>query len=219
MRRNTGLRGQRFVEPPAGRLQRRGAERQAFDSDSMGSINMAPCARSGKYTVIGWKPSSIIALAKSSIVTPVPLGSCTMKHNPRLNEKMARLGGFADIHPLQPQSTLRDFRLIGRVAGEEFRALNQMIDAGRHVMPVRAGADEKRRLARGKIFGREPCKMTLDLDLGLSTRQIEIFDNAARHVREKLRYVGDADRAAHLVAIHVAQGMLPHLDLLGRPLD
>ena len=36
-----------------------------------------------------------------------PLGSCTMKHNPRLNEKMARLSGFADIHPLQPQSTVQ----------------------------------------------------------------------------------------------------------------
>ncbi len=35
-----------------------------------------------------------------------PLGSCTMKHNPRLNEKMARLAGFADIHPLQPLSTV-----------------------------------------------------------------------------------------------------------------
>jgi glycine dehydrogenase subunit 2 len=36
-----------------------------------------------------------------------PLGSCTMKHNPRLNEKMARLPGFADIHPLQPPSTVQ----------------------------------------------------------------------------------------------------------------
>ncbi len=36
-----------------------------------------------------------------------PLGSCTMKHNPRLNEKMARLEGFSDIHPLQPQSTVQ----------------------------------------------------------------------------------------------------------------
>ena len=36
-----------------------------------------------------------------------PLGSCTMKHNPRLNEKMARLAGFSDIHPLQPQSTVQ----------------------------------------------------------------------------------------------------------------
>ncbi|HLY78073.1 MAG TPA: aminomethyl-transferring glycine dehydrogenase subunit GcvPB, partial [Caulobacteraceae bacterium] len=36
-----------------------------------------------------------------------PLGSCTMKHNPRLNEKMARLPGFADLHPLQPSSTVQ----------------------------------------------------------------------------------------------------------------
>jgi glycine dehydrogenase subunit 2 len=36
-----------------------------------------------------------------------PLGSCTMKHNARLNEKMARLPGFGDIHPLQPQSTVQ----------------------------------------------------------------------------------------------------------------
>jgi len=34
-----------------------------------------------------------------------PLGSCTMKHNPRLNEKMARLPGFGDLHPLAPHST------------------------------------------------------------------------------------------------------------------
>src|SRR5271170_7260270 len=30
-----------------------------------------------------------------------------MKHNPRLNEKMARLPGFADLHPLQPQATVQ----------------------------------------------------------------------------------------------------------------
>lgn len=36
-----------------------------------------------------------------------PLGSCTMKHNPRLNEKVARFPGFADIHPLQPVSTVQ----------------------------------------------------------------------------------------------------------------
>jgi glycine dehydrogenase subunit 2 len=35
-----------------------------------------------------------------------PLGSCTMKHNPRLNEKMARVPGLGDIHPLQPLSTV-----------------------------------------------------------------------------------------------------------------
>jgi Glycine cleavage system protein P (pyridoxal-binding), C-terminal domain len=36
-----------------------------------------------------------------------PLGSCTMKHNPRLNEKLARLPGFAEIHPLQPEETVQ----------------------------------------------------------------------------------------------------------------
>ncbi|HEV2865743.1 MAG TPA: aminomethyl-transferring glycine dehydrogenase subunit GcvPB [Allosphingosinicella sp.] len=36
-----------------------------------------------------------------------PLGSCTMKHNPRLNEKVARMPGFADIHPLQPLDTVQ----------------------------------------------------------------------------------------------------------------
>jgi glycine dehydrogenase subunit 2 len=36
-----------------------------------------------------------------------PLGSCTMKHNPRLNEKLARLPGLGDLHPLQPVSTVQ----------------------------------------------------------------------------------------------------------------
>ena len=38
---------------------------------------------------------------------PFPLGSCTMKHNPRLNEKIARLPGFADLHPLAPQMAVQ----------------------------------------------------------------------------------------------------------------
>jgi glycine dehydrogenase subunit 2 len=46
-----------------------------------------------------------------------PLGSCTMKHNPRLNEKMARLSGFADLHPFQPQSTVQGaLAMIGALA-------------------------------------------------------------------------------------------------------
>ncbi|NQZ67689.1 MAG: aminomethyl-transferring glycine dehydrogenase subunit GcvPB [Lentisphaeria bacterium] len=32
-----------------------------------------------------------------------PLGSCTMKYNPKLNEQVARLPGFANLHPLLPQ--------------------------------------------------------------------------------------------------------------------
>jgi glycine dehydrogenase subunit 2 len=36
-----------------------------------------------------------------------PLGSCTMKYNPRVNEEMARLPGFALTHPLQPVETVQ----------------------------------------------------------------------------------------------------------------
>ncbi|MFN5779316.1 MAG: aminomethyl-transferring glycine dehydrogenase subunit GcvPB [Novosphingobium sp.] len=36
-----------------------------------------------------------------------PLGSCTMKHNPRLNEAVARMKGFKDVHPLQPRETVQ----------------------------------------------------------------------------------------------------------------
>ena len=48
---------------------------------------------------------------------PFPLGSCTMKHNPRLNEKIARLPGFADLHPLAPQQAARGaFAVIEQLA-------------------------------------------------------------------------------------------------------
>ncbi len=36
-----------------------------------------------------------------------PLGSCTMKYNPRVNEAVAALPGFARIHPLQPKDTVQ----------------------------------------------------------------------------------------------------------------
>lgn len=36
-----------------------------------------------------------------------PLGSCTMKYNPKINEDIARFPGFADIHPFQDESTVQ----------------------------------------------------------------------------------------------------------------
>ena len=66
-----------------------------------------------------------------------PLGSCTMKHNPRLNEKVARLPGFADVHPLQPQETVQGaLEVIDELA-------HWLHDADRHAgvaMSPKAGA-------------------------------------------------------------------------------
>lgn len=36
-----------------------------------------------------------------------PLGSCTMKYNPKINEEIAAMPGFLGLHPLQPESTVQ----------------------------------------------------------------------------------------------------------------
>src|SRR3990172_11530021 len=41
-----------------------------------------------------------------------PLGSCTMKYNPKVNEEAARLPGFAFVHPLQPIETVQGSLLL-----------------------------------------------------------------------------------------------------------
>ncbi|GGH79658.1 glycine dehydrogenase subunit 2 [Pullulanibacillus pueri] len=50
-----------------------------------------------------------------------PLGSCTMKYNPKINEDIARLNGFAHIHPYQSEETVQGalelmYRLQGNLA-------------------------------------------------------------------------------------------------------
>jgi len=66
-----------------------------------------------------------------------PLGSCTMKHNPRLNERMARLPGFADVHPLQPAETVQGAYELIHVLGEWLIKLTGMNSVA---MSPKAGA-------------------------------------------------------------------------------
>ena len=41
-----------------------------------------------------------------------PLGSCTMKHNPRVNERIVQMPGMNDIHPLAPEHHLQGLMSI-----------------------------------------------------------------------------------------------------------
>jgi glycine dehydrogenase subunit 2 len=66
-----------------------------------------------------------------------PLGSCTMKHNPRLNERMARLPGFADVHPLQPAETVQGAYELIHIVGEWLIKLTGMNSVA---MSPKAGA-------------------------------------------------------------------------------
>src|SRR5690348_12273656 len=83
-----------------------------------------------------------------------PLGSCTMKHNPRLNEKMARAPGLGDLHPMQPISTVQGaLELIDRLAHwlktlTGMPAVAMSPAAGAHgelcgVMAIRAALDHR----------------------------------------------------------------------------
>ncbi|NQV55857.1 MAG: aminomethyl-transferring glycine dehydrogenase subunit GcvPB [Rhodospirillales bacterium] len=55
-----------------------------------------------------------------------PLGSCTMKHNPRLNEKLARLSGLADLHPLAPLSTVQGALELMNICAHWLKTLTGM---------------------------------------------------------------------------------------------
>lgn len=57
-----------------------------------------------------------------------PLGSCTMKYNPKINESVARYPGFAHIHPLQDESTVQG-------------AMELMYDLQEHLVEI-TGMDE-----------------------------------------------------------------------------
>jgi glycine dehydrogenase subunit 2 len=57
-----------------------------------------------------------------------PLGSCTMKYNPKMNENVARFNGFAHLHPLQDESSVQG-------------ALELMYDLQQHLVEI-TGMDE-----------------------------------------------------------------------------
>jgi glycine dehydrogenase subunit 2 len=66
-----------------------------------------------------------------------PLGSCTMKYNPKINEDMARLPGFARVHPLQPAETVQGcLELLYRMD----RMLSEITGMARVTLQPAAGA-------------------------------------------------------------------------------
>ncbi|MCD8362197.1 MAG: aminomethyl-transferring glycine dehydrogenase subunit GcvPB [Lachnospiraceae bacterium] len=66
-----------------------------------------------------------------------PLGSCTMKYNPKINEEMAALPGFTDLHPLQPAGTAQGAL---RVLKETEKAICEITGMDRMTLQPAAGA-------------------------------------------------------------------------------
>jgi glycine dehydrogenase subunit 2 len=98
-----------------------------------------------------------------------PLGSCTMKHNPRLNEAMARLPGFADIHPLQPQSTVQGALDLIAQLKEWLKELTGMPDVD---MTPKAGA-------HGELSGMMAIKAAIIAKGEAATRTVVLVPESA----------------------------------------
>jgi glycine dehydrogenase subunit 2 len=96
------------------------------------------------------------------------LGSCTMKHNPRLNEKMARLPGFGDVHPMQPQSTVQGaLELIDTLA----HYLKELTGMKAVAMSPKAGA-------HGELCGMMAIKAALEAKGEGHRRTVLVPDSA-----------------------------------------
>jgi glycine dehydrogenase subunit 2 len=98
-----------------------------------------------------------------------PLGSCTMKHNARLNERMARLPGFSDVHPLQPVSTVQG-------------ALELMNELGRYLVTLTnmtAVALSPKAGAHGELCGMMAIKAAIEAKGEGATRNVVLVPDSA----------------------------------------
>jgi len=124
--------------------------------------------------------SASIAAGRCSVTTPADRARVPRCHHHRLGaggravieggagDGQAGEGGDLSLEFEQDlQRALGDLRLVGRVAGQELRALDDVVDAGRHVVAISAGAAKEgpragRPIARGQ-GGHGPLHLQLAL--------------------------------------------------------
>src|SRR5688572_30334251 len=134
-----------------------------------------------------------------------PLGSCTMKHNARLNERVARLPGIGDVHPLQPTSTVQGAlelmselaRYLTTLTGMPAVALSPK--AGAHgemlgMMAIKAaieakgeGATRKTVLVPDSAHGTNPATAAL---IGFAVKPVPARDDGWVHVDDMRSLLG-----------------------------
>lgn len=92
-----------------------------------------------------------------------PLGSCTMKYNPKINEEIAALPSFTHIHPLQPAQTVKGCEEVATALRNQLAVLTGMNDftlkpcAGAHgeltgLMIIRAYHESRGDMKRVKVI-------------------------------------------------------------------
>ncbi len=138
-----------------------------------------------------------------------PLGSCTMKYNPKINENVARFPGFAHIHPLQDESTVQGALELMHDLQEHLIEITGMDEvtlqpaAGAHgewtgLMMIRAYHEANNDTKRTKVIvpdsahGTNPASATV---AGLETITVKSDENGLVDLEDLRRVVGE-DTAA-----------------------
>ena len=140
-----------------------------------------------------------------------PLGSCTMKYNPRVNEQVARIEGLAWAHPYQPESLSQGIlevmgtleRILGEITGMD--AVTLQPAAGAHgeftgILLVRAllqsgGNPRKKLLIPDSAHGTNPATATM---AGYKVQNIKSNERGMVDVESLARAV-DEDVAALMI--------------------
>lgn len=138
-----------------------------------------------------------------------PLGSCTMKYNPKINENVARFNGFANIHPLQDVSTVQGALELLHNLQESLKEITGMDEvtlqpaAGAHgewtgLMMIRAYHENNGDFGRTKVIipdsahGTNPASATV---AGLETITVKSNEQGLVDLEDLRRVVGE-DTAA-----------------------
>ncbi|MBU9672765.1 aminomethyl-transferring glycine dehydrogenase subunit GcvPB [Planococcus sp. CP5-4] len=138
-----------------------------------------------------------------------PLGSCTMKYNPKINESVARYSGFANIHPLQEESTVQGAMELMYDLQEHLKEITGMDEvtlqpaAGAHgewtgLMMIRAFHEANGDFKRTKVIvpdsahGTNPASATV---AGFETVTVKSNEHGLVDLEDLKRVVGD-DTAA-----------------------
>lgn len=138
-----------------------------------------------------------------------PLGSCTMKYNPKINESVARYSGFANIHPLQDESTVQGALELMYDLQEHLKEITGMDEvtlqpaAGAHgewtgLMMIRAFHEKNGDLKRTKVIvpdsahGTNPASATV---AGFETVTVKSNEHGLVDLEDLKRVAGE-DTAA-----------------------
>ncbi|MCP4632449.1 MAG: glycine dehydrogenase subunit 2 [candidate division Zixibacteria bacterium] len=140
-----------------------------------------------------------------------PLGSCTMKYNPKFNDRIASLTGFSSLHPLQPDSMVQGALEVMYHSGEILAEISGMDDttlqpaAGAHgeftaLLMIRAYHTKNGNPRRKVIFpdsahGTNPASVAF---AGYKSVQVKSSEDGLVDI-EALRNVMDTEVAAFML--------------------